>query len=57
MVQSLAALVFRRSDYDGLLYAENRQLLWSDKELDAASDAGLLLDQSELVEGLDHLVN
>lgn len=46
-----------RSDYDGLIYAENGQLLWRDEQLDAASDAGLLLDQSELVEGLEHLVD
>jgi len=28
----------------------------ADEQLDAASDAGLLFDQSELVEGLEHLV-
>jgi hypothetical protein len=50
-------LVSGRSDYDGLVYAENGQLLWRDEQLDAASDAGLLLDQSELVEGLEHLVD
>jgi len=50
-------LVSRRSDYDGLIYAENRQLLWRDTQLDAARDAGLPLDQSELVEGFDHLVD
>ncbi len=50
-------LVSRRRDYDGLIYAENRQLLWCDEQFDAASDAGLLVDQSEQVEGLDHLVD
>ena len=47
----------RRSDYDGLVYAENGQLLWRDEQLDAASDAGLFVDQSEVVEGLGHLVD
>jgi predicted NUDIX family NTP pyrophosphohydrolase len=51
------ALVCRRSDYDGLVYAENGQLLWRDEQLDAASDTGLLVDQAELVEGLEHLVD
>jgi len=50
-------LVSRRRDYDGLIAAKNRQFLWRDEQLDAARDAGLLVDQSELVEGLEHLVN
>ena len=50
-------LVSRRSDCDGLVDAENGQLLWRDEQLDAARDAGLLVDQAELVEGLEHLVN
>lgn len=50
-------LVSRRSDYDGLIQSKNGQFLGRDEQLNAASDARLLLDQSELVEGLDHLVN
>ncbi|HEY2658678.1 MAG TPA: hypothetical protein VGI79_03085 [Caulobacteraceae bacterium] len=58
---NLAALqkrqVSRRSEYDGLIQAENGQRLWRDEQLDAASDAGLLVDQSEFVEGPEHLVD
>jgi hypothetical protein len=45
-------LVSRHRDYDGLVYAENWQVLRRDEQLDAASHAGLLLDQSDLIEGL-----
>ena len=50
-------LVSRHSDYDGLVQAENGQLLRRDAQLDAASDAGLLVDQAQLVERLEHLVD
>lgn len=50
-------LVSRRSGYDGLVYPKNGKFLWRDEQVDAASDAGLLVDESELVEGLEHLVN
>lgn len=53
----LRGLVSRRIDYDGLLTAENGQFLRGDEQLDAASDAGLLLDQAQLVERLEHLVD
>lgn len=55
--KSPSNLVCRRGDYDGLVDAEDRQFLWRDEQLDAASDAGLLVDQAELVEGLEHLVD
>jgi len=50
-------LVSRLRDYDGLVYAENWQFLRWDEQLDAASHAWLLLDQSDLIEGLEHLVD
>jgi signal transduction histidine kinase len=50
-------LVSGHSDYDGLVQAENGQLLRRDAQLDAASDAGLLVDQAQLVERLEHLVD
>jgi hypothetical protein len=40
-----------------LVYAENWQFLRWDEQLDAASHAWLLLDQSDLIEGLEHLVD
>ena len=53
----LIILVFRRSDYDGLIQAENGQVLGCDEELDAASDARLLVDQAQLVECFEHLMD
>ena len=50
-------LVSRRSDYDGLVQSEDGQVLGCDEELDGAGDARLLVDQSQVVEGLDHLVD
>jgi hypothetical protein len=50
-------LVSRRIDYDGLVYAEDGKLLRWDEQLDAASDTGLLVDQAQLVECLEHLVD
>ena len=43
-VKSQNALVCRRGDYDGLVYAENGQVLWRDEQLDAASNTGLPAD-------------
>jgi hypothetical protein len=48
----LYLLVSRRSEFDELIQSENGQLLWWDEQLDAARDAGLLVDQAKLVEGL-----
>ena len=45
----LDALVFRRIDFDGLIQSENGQFLWWDEQLDAASDAGLFVDQAQMV--------
>ena len=50
-------LVSGHSEYDGLVQAEDGQLLRRDAQLDAASDAGLLVDQAQLVERLEHLVD
>jgi FlaA1/EpsC-like NDP-sugar epimerase len=55
--ERLRELVSRRSDCDGLIQSENGQFLRRDEQLNAASDAWLLIDQSDLVEGLEHLVN
>ena len=54
---SSGALVSRRSDYDGLVYAEDGQFLRLNAQLYAARDAGLLVDQAQLVERLEHLVD
>jgi hypothetical protein len=40
-----------------LVQAENGQFPGCDEQLDASGDAGLLVDQSQLVERLEHLVD
>jgi hypothetical protein len=40
-----------------LVEAEHGQILWRDEQLDAAWDAGLLVDQTQLIECLEHLVD
>ena len=55
--QQPGQLVSRLREYDGLVYAEDWQVLRWDEQLDAASHAWLLLNQSDLMEGLEHLVD
>lgn len=50
-------LVSRLRDYDGLVYAENWQVLRGDEQLNAARDTGLLLDKSDFLKCLKHLVD
>ncbi len=47
----------RRGHYDGVFDAENGQVLGRHEQLDAARDAGLFVDQADLLEGLEHLVD